>query len=163
LIVLILDLTIHFISSIIIFHFVEEMFGSFFRVAVRPMLASSLGQVRTATKKAGGSTKNGRDSIGKRLGVKKFGTAEVIVGNILIRQRGMTFRPGKNVGVGRDFTLFALADGFVHFRYNPLEKRSYVNVLPTKLLPKPKSTKEKMKRMEAVARRAAAIAQADGV
>eukprot|EP01039_Chlorochromonas_danica_P015220 gene15220-17866_t len=74
----------------------SAMLGSFFRVAVRPMLASSLGQVRTATKKAGGSTKNGRDSIGKRLGVKKFGTAEVIVGNILIRQRGMTFRPGKN-------------------------------------------------------------------
>ena len=68
-----------------------------------------------AHKKAGGSTKNGRESAGKRLGVKKFGGERVIAGNILVRQRGTTFHPGQNVGVGSDYTLFALKDGFVVF------------------------------------------------
>ena len=68
-----------------------------------------------AHKKGVGSTKNGRDSIGKRLGVKKFGGQNVIAGNILVRQRGTTFHPGNNVGIGSDYTLFALIDGIVKF------------------------------------------------
>ena len=69
-----------------------------------------------AHKKAGGSSKNGRDSIGKRLGVKKYGGQKVRAGNILVRQRGTTFHPGNNVGLGRDYTLFALKDGVVQFK-----------------------------------------------
>jgi len=68
-----------------------------------------------AHKKGQGSVKNGRDSRSKRLGVKKFGGQSVISGNILIRQRGTKFQPGRNVGLGRDYTLFALADGRVEF------------------------------------------------
>ena len=68
-----------------------------------------------AHKKGAGSTKNGRDSNSKRLGVKKFGGQKVRAGNILIRQRGMKFKPGINVGCGKDFTLFALRDGIVKF------------------------------------------------
>jgi large subunit ribosomal protein L27 len=68
-----------------------------------------------AHKKGAGSTKNGRDSNAKRLGVKKYGGENVIAGNILIRQRGSTFHPGTNVGMGRDYTLFALTDGVVKF------------------------------------------------
>lgn len=68
-----------------------------------------------AHKKAGGSSRNGRDSNSKRLGVKKFGGESVIAGNIIIRQRGTKFKPGKNVGIGRDHTLFALSDGFIKF------------------------------------------------
>jgi len=68
-----------------------------------------------AHKKGAGSTKNGRDSNAKRLGVKKFGGETVRAGNILIRQRGMKFKPGSNVGCGKDFTLFALTDGTVKF------------------------------------------------
>ena len=68
-----------------------------------------------AHKKAGGSTRNGRDSESKRLGVKKFGGQSVIAGNILIRQRGRKYLPGRNVGLGRDFTLFALESGKVEF------------------------------------------------
>jgi len=68
-----------------------------------------------AHKKGAGSTKNGRDSNAKRLGVKKFGGEQVKAGNILIRQRGMKFKPGVNVGCGKDFTLFALTDGTVTF------------------------------------------------
>ena len=68
-----------------------------------------------STKKGGGSTSNGRDSIGKRLGVKKFGGEVVKAGNIIIRQRGTSFHPGLNVGLGKDFTLFALSDGVVKF------------------------------------------------
>jgi large subunit ribosomal protein L27 len=68
-----------------------------------------------AHKKAGGSSKNGRDSESKRLGVKRFGGESVSAGNILVRQRGTRYRPGRNVGVGRDHTLFALADGKVVF------------------------------------------------
>jgi large subunit ribosomal protein L27 len=68
-----------------------------------------------AHKKGQGSVKNGRDSVSKRLGVKKFGGQEVLAGNILIRQRGRKFLPGRNVGLGRDFTLFALESGHVLF------------------------------------------------
>jgi large subunit ribosomal protein L27 len=68
-----------------------------------------------AHKKGQGSVKNGRDSVSKRLGVKKFGSEAVIAGNILIRQRGTKFQPGKNVGLGRDYTIWALVDGKVRF------------------------------------------------
>ena len=68
-----------------------------------------------AHKKGAGSTKNGRDSNAKQLGVKKFGGEQVCAGNILVRQRGMRFKPGSNVGCGKDFTLFALKDGIVKF------------------------------------------------
>jgi large subunit ribosomal protein L27 len=68
-----------------------------------------------AHKKAGGSSRNGRDSNSKRLGVKKYGGQAVIAGNILVRQRGTKIRPGENVGCGRDYTLFALADGKVEY------------------------------------------------
>lgn len=70
-----------------------------------------------AHKKGAGSTKNGRDSNSKRLGIKRFGGQIVKAGNILIRQRGMKFKPGLNVGYGKDFTLFALTDGIVKFNY----------------------------------------------
>ena len=80
-----------------------------------------------AHKKAGGSTRNGRDSRGKRLGVKIFGGEVVVAGNILVRQRGSTYHAGKNVGTGRDFTLFALADGIVQFHNG---RRQTVNVVP---------------------------------
>lgn len=74
--------------------------------------------------KGGGSTKNGRDSESKRLGVKKYGGMNVKAGNILIRQRGTKFHPGKNVGCGKDYTLFALVDGIVKFEkvYNGTKK-----------------------------------------
>jgi large subunit ribosomal protein L27 len=68
-----------------------------------------------AHKKGQGSVKNGRDSISKRLGVKKFGGQSVVAGNIIIRQRGTKFQPGRNVGLGRDYTIFALVDGNVKF------------------------------------------------
>jgi len=68
-----------------------------------------------AHKKAGGSSRNGRDSAGQRLGVKKFGDEAVIAGNIIIRQRGTTYHPGTGVGIGRDYTIFAVVDGQVKF------------------------------------------------
>lgn len=71
-----------------------------------------------AHKKGQGSVKNGRDSQSKRLGVKKFGGESVVAGNIIIRQRGTKFQPGRNVGLGRDYTIFALADGRVKFDRN---------------------------------------------
>jgi large subunit ribosomal protein L27 len=81
-----------------------------------------------AHKKGAGSTKNGRDSNAKRLGVKRFGGQIVKAGNILVRQRGMKFRPGTNVGCGKDFTLFALVEGTVKFdHYDGLRKR--VNII----------------------------------
>lgn len=80
-----------------------------------------------AHKKAGGSSKNGRDSRGKRLGIKKYGGELVRSGNILVRQRGTTYHPGINVSLGRDFTLFALADGIVEFKKGA---RTVVNVRP---------------------------------
>ena len=71
-----------------------------------------------AHKKGQGSVKNGRDSVSKRLGVKKFGGESVIAGNIILRQRGTKFHPGRNVGLGRDYTIFALIDGNVKFDRN---------------------------------------------
>ena len=68
-----------------------------------------------AHKKGQGSVKNGRDSVSKRLGVKRFGSEAVLAGNIIVRQRGTKFQPGKNVGLGRDYTIFALIDGNVRF------------------------------------------------
>jgi large subunit ribosomal protein L27 len=70
-----------------------------------------------AHKKGGGSSRNGRDSHAKRLGVKKYGGEAVRVGNIIVRQRGMRIKPGVNVGMGKDYTLFATADGFVQFEH----------------------------------------------
>lgn len=83
-----------------------------------------------AHKKAGGSTRNGRDSHSKRLGVKKFGGERVVAGNILVRQRGTRFHPGSNVGCGRDHTLFATADGTVRFEAKGVLGRKYVSVIP---------------------------------
>ena len=83
-----------------------------------------------AHKKAGGSSRNGRDSAGRRLGVKKFGGESVLAGNIIVRQRGTKFHPGDNVGIGRDHTLFALAKGQIAFRQKSGGKM-YVNVVPT--------------------------------
>lgn len=83
-----------------------------------------------AQKKAGGSSKNGRDSIGRRLGVKKYGGETVLSGNIIIRQRGTEFFPGDNVGMGKDHTLFAMAPGQVLF-LTKAKNRTYVNVIPT--------------------------------
>lgn len=81
-----------------------------------------------AHKKAGGSSRNGRDSAGKRLGVKKYGGERVIPGNIIVRQRGTKWHPGPNVGMGRDFTLFAKIEGNVRFKDRG--KRSYITVDP---------------------------------
>ena len=83
-----------------------------------------------AHKKAGGSSRNGRDSAGRRLGVKKFGGQEVEAGNILVRQRGTKFHPGANVGIGRDHTLFALTNGAVKFVRTHLD-RTFVTIVPT--------------------------------
>ncbi|MGE3690180.1 MAG: 50S ribosomal protein L27 [Novosphingobium sp.] len=80
-----------------------------------------------AHKKAGGSSRNGRDSAGRRLGVKKFGGENVIGGNIIVRQRGTKFYPGSNVGMGKDHTLFALAEGQVRFHQGKLG-RKFVSV-----------------------------------
>jgi len=81
-----------------------------------------------AQKKGGGSTSNGRDSAGRRLGVKKFGQEHVLAGNILVRQRGTKFHPGKNVGIGKDHTLYALTDGFVKFKRGQKD-RAYVAIV----------------------------------
>lgn len=82
-----------------------------------------------AHKKAGGSSRNGRDSQSKRLGVKKFGGEQVVAGNIIIRQRGTKFWPGQNCGMGRDHTLFATVDGAVQFT-TKRDNRTYVNIVP---------------------------------
>ena len=81
-----------------------------------------------AHKKAGGSSKNGRDSEGRRLGVKKSGGQAVLAGNIIVRQRGTKYRPGKNVGLGKDHTIYALVDGEVLFKTQ--NGRAQVNVVP---------------------------------
>jgi large subunit ribosomal protein L27 len=81
-----------------------------------------------AHKKSGGSSRNGRDSAGQRLGVKKFGGEAVLAGNILVRQRGTKFWPGDNVGLGRDHTLFATATGAVQFT-TKRDNRTYVNIV----------------------------------
>ena len=82
-----------------------------------------------ATKKAGGSTRNGRDSEAKRLGVKRFGGESVLAGSIIVRQRGTKFHAGSNVGMGKDHTLFALVAGTVEFR-KKRDNRSYVSIVP---------------------------------
>ena len=82
-----------------------------------------------AHKKAGGSSKNGRDSISKRLGVKKYGGEQVLAGNIIVRQRGTTFHPGRNTRLGKDFTLFATAPGRVLFETKGPNKRKTVSVV----------------------------------
>ncbi|GAA5852401.1 hypothetical protein JCM9279_001191 [Rhodotorula babjevae] len=96
-------------------------------------------QVRTATKRGGGSSKNGRNSIGKRLGIKKYGGQEVLAGNILVRQRGTSWHPGQHVARGRDHTLFALVPGFVTYYRGPKtpgttsgkKERKLVGIVPT--------------------------------
>ena len=82
-----------------------------------------------AHKKSGGSSKNGRDTVGKRLGIKKFGGESVVAGNIIVRQRGTRWHPGKNVGLGRDYTIFALKDGQVSY-HTSTKGRVYVSVDP---------------------------------
>ncbi len=82
-----------------------------------------------AHKKAGGSTRNGRDSESKRLGVKRFGGQAVAAGSILVRQRGTHFHPGVNVGCGKDHTLFAKTDGVVEFVRKGEKQRKYVNIV----------------------------------
>jgi large subunit ribosomal protein L27 len=83
-----------------------------------------------AHKKAGGSSRNGRDSESKRLGVKRFGGQQVTAGSILVRQRGTKMHPGLNVGCGRDHTLFATADGVVKFEVKGKDNRQFVSVYP---------------------------------
>jgi large subunit ribosomal protein L27 len=82
-----------------------------------------------AHKKAGGSTSNGRDSISKRLGVKKFGGEHVLAGNIIVRQRGTRFHAGTNVGLGKDHTLFATAEGKVQFEVKGPRNRKFVSIV----------------------------------
>lgn len=82
-----------------------------------------------AHKKAGGSTRNGRDSESKRLGVKRFGGEQVSAGSIIVRQRGTRFHPGVNVGIGRDHTLFATVDGAVKFVVKGPNNRKFVNIV----------------------------------
>ena len=82
-----------------------------------------------AHKKAGGSSRNGRDSAGRRLGVKLFGGEQALAGNILVRQRGTKWHPGRNVGIGKDHTLFALINGRVQFT-TKAKGRTYVTVVP---------------------------------
>ncbi len=82
-----------------------------------------------AHKKAAGSTRNGRDSQSKRLGVKKFGGEVVVAGNIIVRQRGTKFHPGDNVGIGKDHTLFAKSEGNVEFKVKGRLNRTFVNVV----------------------------------
>jgi large subunit ribosomal protein L27 len=81
-----------------------------------------------AHKKAGGSSRNGRDSAGQRLGVKLFGGEKIAGGNVIVRQRGTKFWPGENVGMGKDHTLFALCDGAVAFKTG-FKRRTYVSVI----------------------------------
>ncbi len=82
-----------------------------------------------AHKKAGGSTKNGRDSKSKRLGVKRFGGESVLAGNIIVRQRGTRFHAGDNMGIGKDHTLFALKDGKVQFDVKGPKNRKFVSIV----------------------------------
>lgn len=84
-----------------------------------------------AHKKAAGSSRNGRDSESKRLGIKKFGGEQVLAGNILVRQRGTAFHAGANVGLGRDHTLFATSDGVVRYERKGSANRRFVSVIPS--------------------------------
>lgn len=83
-----------------------------------------------AHKKAGGSSRNGRDSESKRLGVKRYGGQLVLAGNIIVRQRGTQFHPGENVGIGKDHTLFALTDGLVEFTLKGAKRQRTVRIVP---------------------------------
>jgi large subunit ribosomal protein L27 len=83
-----------------------------------------------AHKKAGGSTRNGRDSESKRLGVKKFGGEEVLAGNIIVRQRGTRFHAGVNTGIGKDHTIFAKTDGVVAFTVRGANNRKFIDIVP---------------------------------
>lgn len=83
-----------------------------------------------AHKKAGGSSKNGRDSEGKRLGIKRFGGQLVTAGTIIVRQRGTKYHPGVNVGMGSDYTIFATVDGSVSFKKGDAKGRTYISVIP---------------------------------
>ncbi|KAI8092566.1 ribosomal L27 protein-domain-containing protein [Halteromyces radiatus] len=92
--------------------------------------ASVSNQVRWASKKSGGSSRNGRDSAGRRLGVKKFGGQQVVPGNIIVRQRGTKFHPGDHIGMGKDHTLYALESGYVQFYKDPEQpKRRLVGIV----------------------------------
>ncbi|CAL4324246.1 50S ribosomal protein L27 [Buchnera aphidicola (Protaphis terricola)] len=82
-----------------------------------------------AHKKAGGSTRNGRDSNAQRLGVKRFGGELVSAGSIIVRQRGTKFHPGKNVGCGKDHTIFAIKKGKIEFKKRGIKKRTYINII----------------------------------
>jgi len=82
-----------------------------------------------AQKKAGGSSRNGRDSKSKRLGIKRFGGETVTSGSIIVRQRGTKFHPGKNIGCGKDHTLYALVNGLVKFKKKGIKNRSYVYII----------------------------------
>ena len=82
-----------------------------------------------ATKKAGGSSRNGRDSAGRRLGVKKYGGQVVEAGNIIVRQRGTKWHPGKNVGIGKDHTIFARIAGIVNFVKSARNNRTFISVV----------------------------------
>lgn len=84
-----------------------------------------------AHKKAGGSTRNGRDSESKRLGVKRFGGEQVTAGSIIVRQRGSNAHPGLNVGMGRDYTLYAKTDGAVKFEVKGPNNRKFVSIIPS--------------------------------
>lgn len=86
-----------------------------------------------ATKKAGGSSRNGRDSAGRRLGVKKFGSQIAEPGNIILRQRGTKWHPGENVGIGKDHTIFAKIYGIVKFTRSTHKDRIFVNVIPASI------------------------------
>jgi large subunit ribosomal protein L27 len=88
-----------------------------------------LTQIRTATKKAGGSTNNGRDSAGRRLGIKAHANMMVNAGSIIARQRGKKWYPGENVGMGKDHTLFAKKNGVVNFSPHPWKKKKVVNII----------------------------------
>ena len=83
-----------------------------------------------AHKKAGGSSRNGRDSAGRRLGVKRYGGEVVLAGNIIVRQRGTEFHPGENVGMGKDHTLFALVEGLVKFTITGPKRRRTISIAP---------------------------------
>jgi len=102
--------------------------------AIRTSIATldfSLQQKRWASKKAGGSTTNGRDSKPKFLGLKKFGGEKVIPGNIIVRQRGTKFHPGEYVGMGKDHTLYALVPGRVKFLHDRVINRTWINIIPS--------------------------------
>ena len=106
-----------------------------------------------AHKKGAGSSRNGRESASKRLGVKLYGGQAVVAGNILVRQRGVKFRPGKNVGIGRDHTLFALVDGEVSFSertYNQ-KTRKVVSIIPAEVEVAGATANPKVEAVEAVA------------